>query len=174
MNNVFLSSFAISIMFPRKPSLIHEGMDREALKGIWAMVDDPIDNRLDSIEFAVAMHLIVCVTKKGLPTPLSLPPSLMNLVRYARANQQLQQQPSTISGGVGGVQPGMVQQSSSPAMGGGGQSVVGVGGGGMAPQRTPPRGSGGGGGTRKPRSAVAQGQRRSALRCRPGLRRGRS
>ena len=50
-----------------------------ALRAIWTMVDaDPVDNRLDALEFALAMHLIVCVTKKGLPVPPGgpLPPSL--------------------------------------------------------------------------------------------------
>ena len=41
-------------------------MPNEQLKAIWSMSDSPIDNKLDSIEFAIAMHLIVCVTKKGL------------------------------------------------------------------------------------------------------------
>lgn len=101
------------------------GMDRESLKGIWTMVDDPIDNKLDSVEFAVAMHLIVCVTKKGLPTPLTLPGSLVNLVRYARSQQQ---------------------QHTSAVGGGGGGSVMGVSGGSMTPQHTPPRVVGGGSG----------------------------
>ena len=44
------------------------GADKGALRSIWTMVDtDPVDNRLDQLEFALAMHLIVCVTKKGLP-----------------------------------------------------------------------------------------------------------
>ena len=62
------------------------GLDHESLKSIWAMVDDPVDNKFDSIKFAIAMHLIVCVTKKkGLPKPLSLPSSLASLARYSRA-----------------------------------------------------------------------------------------
>ena len=76
-------------------------MDRESLKAIWAMADDPVDNKLDSIEFAIAMHLIVCVTKKGLPMPPSLPSSLASLVRYSRAGGQ--QQAAVAVGGGGGT-----------------------------------------------------------------------
>jgi hypothetical protein len=34
-------------------------------------------SRLDQAEFAIAMHLIVCVSKKNLPLPSSLPQSLV-------------------------------------------------------------------------------------------------
>ena len=92
------------------PSSIHvpkkKGMDRESLRAIWGMSDDPIDNKLDSIEFSIAMHLIVCVTKKGLAMPPSLPPSLGAIVRETRVQQQQQQQ------GMGGM--------------GSGQSVIGA------------------------------------------------
>jgi len=63
---------------------IFKGMPNEQLKAIWSMSDSPIDNKLDSIEFAIAMHLIVCVTKKGLSMPPSLPPSLAMLMNDAR------------------------------------------------------------------------------------------
>jgi len=63
-------------------------MPNEQLKAIWSMSDSPIDNKLDSIEFAIAMHLIVCVTKKGLSMPPSLPPSLAMLMNDARAPNQ--------------------------------------------------------------------------------------
>jgi len=49
------------------------------LAAIWNMVDTPVDNRLDKLEFAIAMHLIVCVTKKNLPMPPALPVSLKQL-----------------------------------------------------------------------------------------------
>ena len=111
-------------------------MDRESLKTIWAMVDDPVDNKLDSIEFSVAMHLIVCVTKKGLPTPPTLPESLKNMVKYYRVQRaqqaSLQQQQLALSGGaaasvVGGVRsmvtppPQQQQQQQPPPLVGGGQ-----------------------------------------------------
>lgn len=37
------------------------GLDRQALRSIWNLADEPVDNRLSRTEFAVAMHLIVCV-----------------------------------------------------------------------------------------------------------------
>ncbi len=90
------------------------------------MVDDPVDNKLDSIEFAIAMHLIVCVTKKGLPKPPSLPSSLASVVRYTRGGG-----PQAMSGGIAAapqpVQPvqqqpvQQQQQSWSGGMVGGGQ-----------------------------------------------------
>ena len=55
------------------------GADKGDLRKIWQLADDPVDNRLSKLEFAIAMHLIVCVTKKGLPCPASLPPSLRAL-----------------------------------------------------------------------------------------------
>lgn len=65
------------------------GLPREALSRIWTLVDtDPVDNRLDPMEFALAMHLIVCVSKKNLPLPTALPPSMAYLKK-----QQQQQQP---------------------------------------------------------------------------------
>lgn len=54
------------------------GLDPSQLRQIWAMVDtQPVDNRLDALEFALAMHLIVCVSKKFLPLPETLPPNLL-------------------------------------------------------------------------------------------------
>ena len=54
------------------------GLDPTQLRQIWAMVDiQPVDNRLDALEFALAMHLIVCVSKKFLPLPETLPPILL-------------------------------------------------------------------------------------------------
>lgn len=46
------------------------------LGAIWNLVDTPVDNKLDKLEFAMAMHLIVCVSKKNLPVPSALPISL--------------------------------------------------------------------------------------------------
>jgi len=108
-------------------------MPNEQLKAIWSMSDSPIDNKLDSIEFAIAMHLIVCVTKKGLSMPPSLPPSLAMLMNDARGGGS---GGGTVVGGVGGqsvaaVPPspggipspdkmgGMMQQQQQPQMNGG-------------------------------------------------------
>ena len=55
------------------------GLDNGTLRDIWNLVDDPIDNKLSKLEFAMAMHLIVCVSKKNLPVPPSLPLSLKAL-----------------------------------------------------------------------------------------------
>jgi len=57
------------------------GLDKNCLRDIWNLVDEPVDNRLSRLEFAIAMHLIVCVSKKNLPIPVvgALPPSLRML-----------------------------------------------------------------------------------------------
>jgi hypothetical protein len=57
------------------------GVQQAALRDIWNMVDRPVDNRLDKLEFAIAMHLIVCISKKNLPSPQggTLPNSLQAL-----------------------------------------------------------------------------------------------
>jgi len=57
------------------------GLPTEHLREIWNLSDDPVDNRLSKIEFSIAMHLIVCISKKNLPLPTSLPPSLQELKR---------------------------------------------------------------------------------------------
>lgn len=62
------------------------------------MVDQPVDNKLDSLEFSLAMHLIVCLTKKGLPLPPSMPGSLARLVRETREKGEG-------TGPPGGMQP---------------------------------------------------------------------
>lgn len=77
------------------------GLSKEALRDIWNLVDNPVDNRLDILEFAIAMHLIVCVSKKNLPLPKTLPFSLKALknreaasVQQKHQQQQQQQQQS--------------------------------------------------------------------------------
>lgn len=55
------------------------GLPPAQLGAIWSMVDNPVDNRLDKLEFALAMHLIVCVSKKNLPLPPALPFALKQL-----------------------------------------------------------------------------------------------
>ena len=69
------------------------GVPQPVLAAIWNLVDVPIDNRLDKLEFAMAMHLIVCVGKKGMPLPGGLPMSLKHLKsQQAEMMQQQQQQ----------------------------------------------------------------------------------
>ena len=55
------------------------GLPQEQLGAIWNMVDQPVDNKLDRLEFAMAMHLIVCVSRKNLPMPKALPMSMKQL-----------------------------------------------------------------------------------------------
>jgi hypothetical protein len=55
------------------------GLAKEILRDIWNLVDNPVDNRLSKLEFAIAMHLIVCISKKNLPLPPVLPPTLQEL-----------------------------------------------------------------------------------------------
>ncbi|KDO34412.1 hypothetical protein SPRG_01548 [Saprolegnia parasitica CBS 223.65] len=49
------------------------GLDRERLRTVWTLADRTSDGRLDVTEFYIAMHLIVCVTKRDLPLPSSIP-----------------------------------------------------------------------------------------------------
>lgn len=79
------------------------GVDQSILRDIWSMVDRPVDNRLDSLEFAIAMHLIVCISKKNLPPPKGSLPNSLKALKAANSapspgpgaspQQQNQQQP---------------------------------------------------------------------------------
>ncbi|ETW04978.1 hypothetical protein H310_04052 [Aphanomyces invadans] len=57
------------------------GMDRNDLRTIWALADRTSDGRLDLTEFYIAMHLIVCVTKRGMVLPQTLPLELEQSLR---------------------------------------------------------------------------------------------
>ena len=87
------------------------GLEKDQLRDVWNVVDEPVDNRLDRLEFAIAMHLIVCISKKNLPMPPKLPPSLQALkdaertAGGAQTPSQQQQQPSAVQ-----QQPSAVQQ----------------------------------------------------------------
>lgn len=59
------------------------GLDIDALKQIWLLADKDADGKLTPKEFCVAWHLIICVTKKGLPLPRTLPLSLVNFMANA-------------------------------------------------------------------------------------------
>ncbi|KAG1710678.1 hypothetical protein DVH05_013403 [Phytophthora capsici] len=52
------------------------GLDRNVLRDIWTMADVTQDSKLSVQEFYVAMHLIVCISKRGLPMPPTLPREL--------------------------------------------------------------------------------------------------
>ena len=88
------------------------GVDQAMLREIWNMVDRPIDNRLDKLEFALAMHLIVCVSKKGLPLPK---PGLPNSLQALKAAQTPagQQRPSIVQkqGGAPPLSPARSTQA---------------------------------------------------------------
>ncbi|OQS06521.1 hypothetical protein THRCLA_01439 [Thraustotheca clavata] len=49
------------------------GLDREHLRTVWALADRSSDGQLDLTEFYIAMHIIVCVTKRGMQMPTSIP-----------------------------------------------------------------------------------------------------
>mmetsp|Transcript_25196 Transcript_25196/g.38075 ORF Transcript_25196/g.38075 Transcript_25196/m.38075 type:complete len:985 (-) Transcript_25196:86-3040(-) len=76
------------------------GVPIDQLKQIWNMVDFPVDNRLDRLEFGLAMHLIVCVSKKGLPLPASLPLSLKGLKSTDAQTTELGGEPQAINSGA--------------------------------------------------------------------------
>jgi hypothetical protein len=83
------------------------------LAAIWNMVDSPVDNRLDKVEFALAMHLIVCVSRKNLPLPGGLPPSLQQV----KAQQPPGAGPPSLPTTAQGPPPVMPQpRAPSPAL----------------------------------------------------------
>lgn len=95
------------------------GLPQPQLAAIWNMVDNPVDNRLDKLEFAIAMHLIVCVTKKNLPFPPALPLPLKQL--------KSQLPPSQVSN-ASSINLGMAQQTQrTSAADGGAISISGAG-----------------------------------------------
>jgi Cytoskeletal-regulatory complex EF hand len=70
------------------------GVNQVVLRNIWSLVDRPVDNRLDKLEFAIAMHLIVCISKKNLPPPQgNLPNSLKALKAASSAPAGVAQPP---------------------------------------------------------------------------------
>eukprot|EP00542_Grammatophora_oceanica_P015991 CAMPEP_0194039652 /NCGR_PEP_ID=MMETSP0009_2-20130614/11757_1 /TAXON_ID=210454 /ORGANISM="Grammatophora oceanica, Strain CCMP 410" /LENGTH=1039 /DNA_ID=CAMNT_0038682559 /DNA_START=18 /DNA_END=3137 /DNA_ORIENTATION=- len=130
------------------------GIPQDQLGKIWNMADQPVDNRLDKLEFAIAMHLIVCVSKKNMPLPDALPFGLKTLKQQAAGppapepapagfpdpgamaggpppameQNNMGAPPPTMNGGLGGPPP--LSQGPPPAMGGG---TGGMGGGGPPP-----------------------------------------
>ena len=96
------------------------GLSQQQLAQIWNMVDNPVDNRLDKLEFAMAMHLIVCVSRKNLTLPPGLPVSLKQL--------KAQQQPPPQQVPNGGSQPPLTNGSQHQQAHDG-----------LSPQRAPPQ-----------------------------------
>ena len=52
---------------------------------MWALADLDKDGRLDQDEFLLAMHLVVCISKRNLPTPDRVPAEIMPL-KYRSAS----------------------------------------------------------------------------------------
>ena len=52
------------------------GLNRQILKTVWNISDVDQDHQLNMAEFSIAMHLIVCVSKRGLTMPTTLPEEL--------------------------------------------------------------------------------------------------
>ena len=71
------------------------GMDQTVLRDIWNMVDRPVDNRLDKLEFAMAMHLIVCISKKSLPAPNGALPNSLKALKAASSGAPAASVPPT-------------------------------------------------------------------------------
>jgi hypothetical protein len=70
------------------------GVGPLVLRDIWNMVDRPVDNRLDKLEFAMAMHLIVCFSKKNLPVPNGALPNSLKALKAASTTPASAQPPA--------------------------------------------------------------------------------
>ena len=57
----------------------HSGLDRKTLSDIWNMADLDRDGSLTPAEFSIAMQLIVCVSRRRMTLPSSLPSALGGL-----------------------------------------------------------------------------------------------
>jgi Cytoskeletal-regulatory complex EF hand len=72
------------------------GLPSNVLASIWNMTDYPVDNRLDKIEFCIAMHLIICVSKRNLPLPPALPFALKQLKSQTQPPSNQSAQPMNL------------------------------------------------------------------------------
>ena len=68
------------------------GLDVDVLRKVWELADADKDSKLNSKEFAVGFHLIVCVRNKKLPLPDGLTPGLLNFLANAPDMPQPQSQ----------------------------------------------------------------------------------
>ena len=67
-------------MFPGQKAaafLAKSRVEKGMLREIWNLSDMDKDGALSSTEFAIAMHLCICVSKRGLALPSVLPPELL-------------------------------------------------------------------------------------------------
>jgi hypothetical protein len=93
------------------------GLPQPLLAAIWNMVDTPVDNRLDKLEFAMGMHLIVCISRKQLPMPGGLPASLVHLKSQhsaAGGRSPTARQPTPTSPGSVSLGPSQQMQQQQP------------------------------------------------------------
>ena len=56
---------------------LKSGLEKSVLKAIWTLSDLDRDQRLDHLEFCVAMHLVVSLSKRGMALPAELPRELV-------------------------------------------------------------------------------------------------
>eukprot|EP01038_Epipyxis_sp_PR26KG_P009772 gene9772-13145_t len=78
-NDGYLSRDEAMVIFQKS------GVDPGTLNLIWNMADYDKDYQLTSKEFSVAFHIILCISKKGLPLPQALPQTLINFLIHAPA-----------------------------------------------------------------------------------------
>lgn len=57
--------------------LVQSGLPRPTIARILELSDLDLDKRFDRDEFAIAMHLSLCVSKRKMPLPDTLPPYLI-------------------------------------------------------------------------------------------------
>lgn len=74
-------------------TLAKSGMKKNELGRLWTLADVDRDGKLSRQEFSIAMHLVACATRKGLPLPRVLPDCLMAIV-------------TTVGGGAKGAEKG--------------------------------------------------------------------
>jgi len=69
------------------------GLDPNTLGTIWSMSDVDRDGSLTEREFSIAFHLILCVSKKGLPVPPALPSPLISFLQSPSPSLSLSPSP---------------------------------------------------------------------------------
>eukprot|EP00612_Vaucheria_litorea_P001929 CAMPEP_0171456600 /NCGR_PEP_ID=MMETSP0945-20130129/3019_1 /TAXON_ID=109269 /ORGANISM="Vaucheria litorea, Strain CCMP2940" /LENGTH=574 /DNA_ID=CAMNT_0011982051 /DNA_START=368 /DNA_END=2092 /DNA_ORIENTATION=- len=101
------------------PLFNKSGLSRSVLKEIWDIADADRDSRLSLTEFISAMHLIVCVSKRNLPVPTSLPQSLKEKLVSAPMHRKHFPPPPYVAPKVPNKQISIVKTESANDMFGG-------------------------------------------------------